>query len=249
MLGSDIIVRPVVEAVVTPATSIPVEVWLPPLEQWVDWNTSAVIKVGGVGATGGVGSSTSTSTVTVDAAVSNLPMFVRAGAVLPLLPVGAVDVMDQTTLVWAIFSKPAVGSSGHGYRYLDDDSSTGYQQEHSSIQQEQEQEQRGTLMGGSGSGSGSGVQNFTYTWASSTALTCIVSSSTFVPTKDSSIRHVVELRGIAPTPSTVTFNGVAGSVSTTQHHSLSRPVGTVVLTSPDAPHFTLGTEVKIEVAF
>ena len=55
------------------STTVPVTVWLPPTAGgWVEWNSSRLIPAGA-------------PAVTVNAGLADLPIFVKSGAVLPLL--------------------------------------------------------------------------------------------------------------------------------------------------------------------
>ena len=60
--------------------------------------------------------------------------------------------------------------------------------------------------------------------------------------------HFIELRGFtAGTPAKVEFNGVPGSIEVVARHSLARPRGTVLLSSPGP--VTLATAVTVVVTF
>eukprot|EP00037_Helgoeca_nana_P024720 m.264950 g.264950 ORF g.264950 m.264950 type:complete len:588 (-) comp26734_c0_seq2:1837-3600(-) len=116
MVGDDVLVRPVVNPIAANATAgaVDVAVWLPSVRGssaagWVEWNSS-VLHAGG-------------TTVTVAATLSDLPLFVRAGAVLPLLPADCLDVTDPTATIWTLFPG---AEAGGGSRYWDDGASTAY---------------------------------------------------------------------------------------------------------------------------
>ena len=100
MHGADLLVRPVVTPVdaaaaaeVGPAPrwqTQPLAVWLPPSPTgWVLWNTSALVP--------GTAAAAATH-ATLQVTVADLPLFVRGGAALPLLPAGTLDVTRQVIL-------------------------------------------------------------------------------------------------------------------------------------------------------
>lgn len=220
MLGSDILARPVVEPVANATSTVAVNVWLPPTAPrgWVEWNSSRVVP----------GSAAGAVTVTVNAGLVDVPIFVRAGAVLPLLPPNTLDVTDTTATVWAVFLGNSTGA-GAGYRYWDDGTSTNYEHGAHGIQTftyEPSKEQRGVAQ-----------------------LACKIAALRTqhgFAAPPGNHTHYVELRGAA-VPSAVTFNGSPGSVSVEQTHSLARPRGTVLLTPPVT--VDLSTSVDVLVTF
>lgn len=207
MVGDDVLVRPVVNPIAANATAgaVDVAVWLPSVRGsaaagWVEWNSS-VLHAGG-------------ATVTVAATLSDLPLFVRAGAVLPLLPADCLDVTDPTATIWILFPG---AEAGDGSRYWDDGASTAYADT-----------------------AASATQRLTYRWDDAHAvLTCVVAAANVtggfsLPTA-AMHWHSVELRGGPFTrATTATFNGVAGRTVVVATHSLPTPIGTVLVTSPTA---------------
>ena len=104
MVGDDMLVRPVVTPIQTNGSggTVPVVVWLPPTTGgWVEWNSSRLVPAG-------------VPSVTVDAGLADLPVFVKSGAVLPLLPPTVRDVTNTSATVWAVFGGAV---SGAGSRY------------------------------------------------------------------------------------------------------------------------------------
>jgi hypothetical protein len=264
MLGSDIIVRPVVDPIIGPhasatTVSVPTQVWLPPGSGWVDWNSSSLVPTQPGGAP---------LVLMVDATIDTLPMFVRAGAVLPLLPFGSLDVTVVNDIVWAVFPGAA---AGRGSRYIDDGTTTAYE------------------------GGVSGMQNFRYIWSTDKrTLTCSIfcnitstgsrrglrglrrSSGRVAPrilngataglpdatpaaATEQDMLYTIELRtdagggslAAAPfgraVPKSCAFNGVAGTVSEWRNHSLARPWGTVLLHAKG--RFPLAQQVNVTVIF
>ena len=199
-VGDSLLVRPVVDPLQPNTSTVPVNVWLPALDggrKWVDWNSSTVMSGG--------------CNVTVGAGLADLPLFVRAGTVLPLLPSDTTDVTVPNVTVWTVFPGE---DSGHGMRYWDDTMTTAYRD-------------RGAFA----------IQNFSYAWdARHTSLACIVSAA--MPVGGFSVptvphRHIVELRG-GPFSSMTrgTFNNMSGVTTVATHHSLAIPISTVQITAP-----------------
>ena len=227
-LGASVIVRPVVDPIANGSDSTTVQVWLPPSANgWVDWNASTVVPP----------AQTPTSIVSVDATLATLPMFVKAGAVLPLLPLGALDVTVTDSIVWALFPGAAEGG---GTRYFDDGTSTEYES------------------------SGGSWQNFSYAWSEDKAsLEChIVAAESVAAQQDvaagnagaeslgsTPMLYSIELRRSvgSAVPKAAAFNGVAGTIAVTKQHSLARPAGTVVIQA--AGRFPVDAAVNVTVTF
>ena len=73
-------------------------------------------------------------------------------------------------------------------------------------------------------------QSFNYSWTRDKVLRIHIGRG--LPT-DTATRHTVALWGIEKlAPTSVTFNGVAGSASFVQEHSLAMPARTLVLAPP-----------------
>ena len=116
MHGRDLLVRPVVAplnaSAGTVAAAPQLSVWLPPCRTgWVAWSDGGLLQTSGSGAL-----------VRVSSAWDQLPMFVRGGAVLPLLPRGSLDARTSDAVNWALFLGGA--TAGNGSRYLDEGDST-----------------------------------------------------------------------------------------------------------------------------
>jgi hypothetical protein len=122
MHGSDILVRPVtapaqhVDSTASAPQTVPV--WLPPTPTgWVEWASSSGAIHGKPSASrgshrGGGGALTTQASATLGV----LPMYVRAGSVIPLLPGGTLDataVAHGDAINWAIFLGGAVGTMMH----------------------------------------------------------------------------------------------------------------------------------------
>merc|ERR1711990_1358453 len=89
--GSNLIVRPIT----SPGPEQVIKVWLPPSAHgWVDWNSSSMVAATATGAA---------FTASVKATLSTLPLFVRAGVALPLLPLDTLSVLRKDAVVWALF--------------------------------------------------------------------------------------------------------------------------------------------------
>ena len=206
--GRDMLVRPVVEPMLLPNQSVSVVMWLPGAANagWVDWQTSAMHAAPNGG-----------RYLTVAADIDTLPMFVRAGAILPLLPVGTLDVNRDDAIVWAVFPGAAAGS---GTRYIDDGVTTNYE--------------AGT------EGQAYGYQNFSYTWSAGEAgaaksLRCTIGGVGWHRVASAPLLYTVELRGQgAEPPASVLFGDSEGSIAVVgaEDGSLPRPAGTVVLSAP-----------------
>ena len=113
MHGRDLLVRPVVaplNASAGVAAAPQLSVWLPPCRTgWVAWSDGGLLPGSG-------------AVVQVSSAWEQLPMFVRGGAVLPLLPRGSLDARTSDAVNWALFLGGA--TAGNGSRYLDGGDST-----------------------------------------------------------------------------------------------------------------------------
>ena len=82
MIDENFMVRPVVHPMTDGESTVSVDVWIPPFAAgWVVWNTSTLLKPTNV-----------SQTITIDATIADLPIFVRGGSVLPLLPTNTRDV-------------------------------------------------------------------------------------------------------------------------------------------------------------
>lgn len=207
MHGRDLLVRPVVEEVSGGNASV--EVWLPPSETgWVAWSDGLFH-----GARPGAA-----NTVQASAALNQLPMYVRGGAVIPLLPTGVLDATAAArgdAISWGLFLG-AVGSematAGNASRYFDDGESTQYE----------------------GPGGAFATQAFSYTiYADHVIRATIapaVSAGGFV-LPSIKVLHSIEFRG-RRAPSAATMDGVAMSCALSQEHSITRPLGTVVCKAP-----------------
>ena len=155
-----------------------------------------------------------------------LPMFVRDGAVIPLLPAGSLDATDVahgTGVHWAIFLGNHASSgegikSGNGSRYFDAGDSTAHE----------------------GSEGAFATQALSYTLSSGgpaaaanqvvlkVAIAAAVANGRFVLPK-TKVPHSIEVRG-RRAPDTATMGGGAMKCSTisAKEQSLARPEGTVV---------------------
>ena len=229
MLGDDVVVRPVVEAVDNSTGVATTQVWLPPSEDgWVSWNTSEAWDTGANG-----------TVVTIDATVADLPVFVRGGTVLPLLPVTTLDVTDATKSTrWVMIpsllflgvaphrARTAQGSArgrdhaegavGSATRYWDDGTSTDYELGKSATQ---EFAYEYVSTGGAGSDAA------TVHVINGTIKAAVTSGGFVIDLDNQDHRHMIEVRGAATNPPTrATFNGVAGTITVTKDHSLARSV-------------------------
>jgi alpha-glucosidase (family GH31 glycosyl hydrolase) len=263
MLGDNILVRPVVEPMPTAtppysaSSSIKVSVWLPPIQEgWVCWNSSALVpgtEPVNLDSTSGNGTNSDEleaaahgTTVIIDADVSTLPIFVRAGTALSLLPLDTVDISRDDAIAWALFpgvcgGGGGVGSTlssaaltgpmqGGGSVYLDDGETTEYE-----------------------SGS-SAQQTLTYEWKDQkrqtmniTIIPAVSQGGSFYPS-DTPKRHTLELRcpavgatsAAAGVSAYVMVNGTREQVTVGVQgpHLLARPEKTLVLELPRAygPH-------------
>lgn len=88
MLGPDVIVAPVFAAAAAAAGVVPVSVWLPPGDAWVDFNNPRVVTPGG-------------GWVSYDAGVDVVPVFVRGGAVITMLPLNVSAAMGTAARAYA----------------------------------------------------------------------------------------------------------------------------------------------------
>lgn len=111
MMGSDILVAPVSTPADPTSGLADVSVWFPPGTIWVDWNNGSVVYSGGAASGNGTRS-------TLYYPVGRVPVFVRAGACIPMtpyadaLPFGAAS-RDYTALQYSCFglSVAATGTS------------------------------------------------------------------------------------------------------------------------------------------
>lgn len=120
MLGTDLLIAPVFSPVSPPVTgTASVSVWLPPDSLWLDFNVaSAPPFVGG-------------STFTYNATISLVPVFARAGAVIPMLPrtmasITGVSLQQYRSLEFNVFPSPDLSASGSCEVYEDDGMTTDY---------------------------------------------------------------------------------------------------------------------------
>lgn len=148
-----------------------------------------------------------------------LPMFVREGAVVPLLPSGSLDATDAAHgpgIYWAVFMGAAgnasagVEKTGNGSRYFDAGDSTAHE----------------------GPNGAFAWQTFAYTLSSHTmkvAISAAVTNGKFVLPSTTKVLHSIEVRG-RRAPDTATMGGFAMKCSTVsaKDASLVRPAGTVV---------------------
>jgi alpha-glucosidase (family GH31 glycosyl hydrolase) len=232
------------------ASTISVSVWLPSApEGWVNWNNSEVVTTDGAidsaaqesrsGASVDSRTAADGTTVRIDAGVNTLPIFVRAGTVLPLLPLDTLDVTRDDAIVWALFpggcgqaSKLSVNGpmQGGGSVYMDDGETTDYE-----------------------AGS-SAQQTLAYKWQDQhrkgmniTIEPVVVRGDMFKP-PTAPKRHTLELRcpAVAATgvSAYVVINGTKKEVSVCVQgpHLLARPTGTLVLDLPG----TYGPRDQIE---
>eukprot|EP00041_Stephanoeca_diplocostata_P031332 m.973822 g.973822 ORF g.973822 m.973822 type:complete len:923 (-) comp23937_c0_seq4:718-3486(-) len=224
MLTPNIVARPVVQAIAADDDAVAVRVWLPPAPDsaWMFWNTSEVMSSGSSG-----------TFTTVSASIDILPLFVRAGSVLPLLPIDTVDVSRVDAMEWALFlglptrswtsarthhapASATVVQSGQGKYYVDDDNTTAYE--------------NGAY----------GEQSLTYSLSfAKKTLTCVIHAvdvyGSFVVDRTAAKHHSIQLRGVPGIPST--FNVTTGSgvsipatAKEITEHTLAIPTGTVVVT-------------------
>lgn len=222
MHGPDVLVRPVVAEI--SGTNASLDVWLPPSSTgWIAWND-------------GLYHSThrgSAKYVQASSALNQLPMYVRGGAVIPLLPTGTLDATAATrgdAINWALFLG-AVGTemakTGKGIRYFDDGESTSYE----------------------GPNGKFGTQEFSFTILTDREIRATiapaVSTGGFV-LPSAKVLHSVEFRG-RHMPSLATMEGVAMRCMPSQEHSITRPPGTVVCEGPT--RYGLAQSVEIVLRF
>lgn len=231
MHGSDILVRPIVEAV--SGDSATLDVWLPPSETgWFAWSSGELVAVPATGSSGQEG-----TTVTVSAALSQLPLFVRGGAVIPLLPAGTLDATSAGSVNWAVFlgnstATNAIGASGKSTRYIDGMDSTKYE------------------------GTSGEYATQLFSWTMSTAGETETLQATLSPAQVSggfslpaeSVLHSIEIRGRDKIPSKATMNGDAMTCEIVSDPCLTRPVNTAVCVGPnryalDAPAVSIVIEL------
>jgi alpha-glucosidase (family GH31 glycosyl hydrolase) len=210
MHGPDLLVRPVTAELPTAGPQT-VSVWLPPNGPvgWVEWASSSGVVYGGNSDHGVM--------VQAIANLGVLPMFVRTGSVLPLLPHGALDaraVALGDAINWAVFLG-AIGTAattdggGTFQRYFDDGDSTAYE----------------------GPNGAFARQTFTYTLRdqvlNATISAAVVNGGYTLPR--ASVLHSVELRGTrAPDMAIMGGSAMACITIDDKQHSLARPKGTVV---------------------
>ncbi len=203
MHGRDVLVRPVVAEI--SGTDAKIDVWLPPSETgWIAWNDGLFHDAANV--------------VRASAALNQLPMYIRGGAVIPLLPMGTLDATAATrgdAINWGVFLG-AVGTeiakTGNTSRYFDDGDSTLYE-------------------GASGKFA---TQTFSYTISTDheirATIAPAVSTGGFV-LPSAKVLHSIEFRG-RHAPSVATMGGAAMSCTLSQEHSVTRPAGTVICEGP-----------------
>ena len=90
MLGQDLIVAPAAAPVAAASGTLNVSVWLPPTAYWVDFRDASVPTVPGG------------NTVTREYGIAETPVWVRAGAVLPLLPAALAPVLGVSAQQYAV---------------------------------------------------------------------------------------------------------------------------------------------------
>lgn len=118
MFGENMLVRPIEVPINTKSSQTCIDIWLPPRQQlfntfsfsnisvehaWVNWNSSQPITAG---------------KHTICVSLNEFPIFVSAGAVIPLFSSNSMDATDSSLIVWAIFNGNA--ASGTGVLYEDD---------------------------------------------------------------------------------------------------------------------------------
>jgi hypothetical protein len=258
MLGDNILVRPVVEPMPTAtsvaSSSIKVSVWLPPIQEgWVCWNSSALVPgTEPVNLDSASGNGTNLdeaaahgTTVFIDADVSTLPIFVRAGTALPLLPLDTLDVTRDDAIAWALF--PGVCGGGGVDNTLSSAAPTGPMQGGGSVYLDDGE----TIEYESGS---SAQQTLAYEWKDHTRQTMNIAIAPVVSQGGSFYppaapkRHTLELRcptvgatsAAAGVSAYVMVNGTREQVTVGVQgpHLLARPEKTLVLDLPRAygPH-------------
>eukprot|EP00937_MAST-01D_sp_MAST-1D-sp2_P000544 g544.t1 len=130
MVGPDLLARPIVTPADPSSPDQPgpagfrratgtqrVRVWLPPSARgWVDWNSSRVVP----SAAGDSG-----TVVAVSAGPDDVPIYVRAGAVMPLAPAGTLDANERRAVVWVVFPGGG-GTPVNGTLYDDDGESDAF---------------------------------------------------------------------------------------------------------------------------
>ena len=110
--GADMFVAPIATAAARPTNgSVSKTVWVPPGE-WKDWNNNK--------------SFVGPRTVTLDYGQHEIPVFVRAGAVIPLKSGLEQSSTSSPDLEWNIFPGAAAQQGGVGYVYEDDGESMAY---------------------------------------------------------------------------------------------------------------------------
>lgn len=222
MHGRDVLVRPVVAEM--SGTNASVDVWLPPSETgWIAWSDGL-----SRGAHSGVA-----NVVQASAALNQLPMYVRGGAVIPLLPTGSLDATAATwgdAMNWVLFLGAVgteVAKAGNTSRYFDDGDSTSYE----------------------GANGKFATQTFSYTISTDhevrASIAPAVSTGGFVLPRVK-VLHSLEFRG-RHVPRLATMGGVAMSCTLSQEHSITRPSGTVVCEGPT--RYGLAQSVDIVLRF
>ncbi len=203
MLGDALLVRPVVKEIPEAAQAVSVDIWLPReidgrAGRWVDWNSSAEV----------MGDDTHKRVL---AKLSDLPLFVKAGAVLPLLPPGATDATDSANVHWCLMPG---SEAGEGERY-DDAGDTNDYNEDGFIRQR---------------------LSYTLKHASDEEVMTIRLSAVVgaYPEMADSVHHVLELRGRSP-PARATCNGQDLEITESRGHSLALPHGTVLIDVGQVP--------------
>jgi alpha-glucosidase (family GH31 glycosyl hydrolase) len=110
MFGESMLVSPIVKHIEEDYLAVWQTTWLPP-GKWIEWFSGATLKGG--------------TTVTRDYTIEEIPLFVKAGAIIPLQPPRRkADGLASETMILAVFP----GESGSVAVYEDEGDSIGYTQ-------------------------------------------------------------------------------------------------------------------------
>tara|TARA_B110000208_G_scaffold189823_1_gene252199 strand:- start:46 stop:3738 length:3693 start_codon:yes stop_codon:yes gene_type:complete len=209
MHGGDLLVRPIVETLNgTVDGRVTVQVWLPPSKYgWANWNVSRVVSASAGG---------KAAHISVNAGLSDLPLFARIGAAIPMLPIDSLTVMRTDALVWTLVggdvTTPIVGS---GTMYNDDGETTAYED------------------------GASATRALAWKYDGSNALTIDITAATgsYAKMITAPVTYSFDLRGFnnGAVPTSGTLHAQAEGLklkcaAATTTHALVRPIGTVVCT-------------------
>jgi hypothetical protein len=119
LLGTDLIVAPAFSPISPSSGTVSVSVWLPPDNFWVDFNFPFTSPFEGG------------STIIYNASLSTVPVFVKAGAVIPMLPRSLVNTtgisaQQYRSLEFNVFPSSHTPAFGECNVYEDDGMSTDY---------------------------------------------------------------------------------------------------------------------------